>query len=37
MKKETWGKVKIQRPILTEKTQGLVAASQKEFKLPPLV
>jgi hypothetical protein len=38
MKKKTKGKIKIQRPpILTEKTQKLVAALQKELKLPVLV
>ncbi len=38
MKKATKGKVKIQRPpILTAKTQKLVAALQKELKKPVLV
>lgn len=38
MKKESQGKVKIQRPpILTEKTQQLVAALQAELQLPVLV
>lgn len=38
MKKESKRKVKIQRPpILTEKTQKLVTALQKELKLPLLV
>jgi hypothetical protein len=38
MKKKIKGKVKIQRPpILTEKTQELVSALQKELKLPLLV
>jgi hypothetical protein len=38
MKKATKGKVTIQRPpILTEKTQKLVAALQKELRLPVLV